>query len=353
MFTNSRLFPVLILVLAGAATAKTQEKTDALIELQSQRARTVCAYYLDSFLSLSPEQAISIENLFAENWDPEFNRNTTYLVYNGMNMAETLLEKLDKEKLQRILDDRQYDSYEQLPTLKTNLSAQLNWMRVNENETDDLTDPLLPVLKSASELEVERLAQLLSLNEKQKSKLTIAAKGASKEIGKRRLNLKEKHGGDLASLLQRQSNLGTLMEGPLFQLTKDPVWTKSIENTLDNDQLEIYTADLTARYLRSKAAANYTIVLGYEDSNHPFSSDEYQGFSELVDKYLSDEFETNSTTPLSSVFFESFSTVLKIKDEELESVLSKDSYARIQPMLKVARERMEQYNDENDDPVDD
>lgn len=343
---------VALLILFVGNRVNAQIKTDELVQLQSQHARTVYVYFLDSYLCLSTEQADSIEQLFAENWDNTFNAPATYLVYNGISVAENCFKNLDEAKLKEILSEKQYESFEALPTLTIDLSTQLNWMGALEDEVADDEDPILPVLRSVSAREIERLTELLSLDKKQLSKLSIAAKGACREIGRRRTDLKEKHGGDLASLLQKQANLGTLMEGPLFQLTKSSVWTKSIENTLDTQQLEKHLADQTIRYNRSKNAATFTIILGYEDSTAPFNQDEYEGFSKLVKDYLSDEFEQDAAKPITSVYFESFSTVLKIKDEELKSCLSDKSFKSVKDTLEKARERLERFTEENEDADD-
>lgn len=356
MSTKTQIQFVIGLLVGFVHLVNGQDKSDELLEIQSQQARSICVYFVDSHLSLTAEQADSVQNLLEKNWEDEFNQSASYMVYNGIRSADECFKGINQTKLQEILDPKQYEIYDGLATQRIDLSAQINWMdgmnAAGMIEDKDATDPIIPHLRSISELELDRLEKLLSLDETQKRKLSIAAKGASREILKRRAELRERHEGDLPGLLQGPNNLQILMEGPLYQLTKSKVWTKSVEKTLTPEQLETFTSDRLLKNRRSINAAVFTIVLGYEDSTNPFTRNEYQGFSDLIEKYLRQEFEDETELPDSSVYFEAFKVVLKIEDEELKACLSDESFQRVHQVLEQARQRAEQYNEKFDDSND-
>ena len=356
MFAKTPI-PIVIILLAGITqVVDAQEKSDELVKIQSQQARSICVYFFDSYLSLTAEQADSVQSLLEESWESDFNQSASYMIYNGMSVADECFEGIDSKKLQNILTPKQYEMFEMLPNQPVDLSGQLNWMGGMDadgvEEDEDATDPIVPLLRTVSEMELDRLEKLLSLDETQKRKLSIAAKGACREIAKRREELRERHGGDLPGLLQIPDNLRVLMEGPLYQLTKSKVWMKSVEKTLAPEQLETFAADQLIKYRRSQNAAAFTIVVGYEDSSKPFTQEEYKGFTDLIKKYLRKEYENETNTPTSSVYFEAFTVLLKIDDEELKSCLSEDSFERVRLILEQARQRAEQYEKNDEDSND-
>lgn len=339
------LLPSLLLLLVTYSGWAQEQDVEAL---KTEQARAVCIYFLDGYLCLNSEQTAALDELIQQHWPEQSVDNLAYFIYNGYTLGRNYFDNLPSEKLAEILDESQKKIFDNLSTDSLSLSNQLN---IEGNDWESEEDPITPFLRVASELEVQRLNQLLDLSDKQKMRLTIVAKGAGKEVVDKRKTLFE--GENLNQLISKPGIFRYLMEPPLFQLTKTKIWNRSIAQTLDDKQLEIYRSDLRARYHRSLMAASFSFVIGYQDSDAPFDFDEFVALSDLIVNKVKEKIEADDLTLQPSLYFESFDLARNLKEEDFTGVLSGEKLEQIVSILTAIQERDEMNEQNEDEELDD
>ncbi len=339
-------FLIISLVFASAWSVWGQENEDDTVgELQCKHGRSVCIYFLDGYLCLSPEQSNALDEALKENWIEDRTKSLTYFIYNDYSAASALFESIEEDKLAEILNDVQKERFDNLANDTLSLSNMLNL--IVENLRDD-GDPITPNLRAVSELEVNRLSKLLELNEKQKKRLIIGAKGASQEVVNQRIALFEDAGNDVNQLYEKMISLKILMEPPLYQLTKTKIWKKSIKQALTEKQRETYQNDRLIRHLRSVKAGAFSLVLGYQNSEDEFDLDEYLDMIQLVEKTVASKIESGTLNLETSTYFETCSIFIELEEEDLSNILSGKKLTQVVTALKAARERTEKLDAEAD-----
>ncbi|MDB4778257.1 hypothetical protein OAG68_02250 [bacterium] len=351
--TSKNTIRILIasLISVSAWTAWAQENEDTIGELHGRHGRSICIYFLDGYLCLSPEQSTALDEALKQNWSNDRNNNLAYFIYNGYSLGKTHFDSIEEENLAEILNDVQKMRFDNLATDSLSLTNLLNFRSESLREDGD---PISPNLKAVSELEINRLTELLELSEQQKQRLVIGAKGASQAIINQRIALFEDAGNDVNKLIVKTNSLKILMEPPLYQLTKTKIWEKSVKQALTEKQWETYQTDRLSRHRRSVKAAAFSVVKSYQNSENEFDLAEYQGMVQLLEKMVASKIESGTWKRESSAYFETFDVFKELEEENFTSILTGEKLTHVITALKAARERTEKANAEagQDDETD-
>lgn len=197
---------------------------------------------LDLLFGLDDGQRTKLEQSLHDEWESEWSGFATEYGYSAH-----LVSRIPQDVLQGILNTKQLADWEKTPALQRPFGEVPQIVSGDADVRKQEFDRAALVARTkcqlliiaAANLQIEMIDRVCKLNEKQKSRLRVAAKGAAMDAVNRFLDLLEIRSrtfGDEQDFYQLQSSTA----GPiLLSFTR---WNRLVRSTLNPDQLPKYDA---------------------------------------------------------------------------------------------------------------
>lgn len=307
-------------------------------ELKSQHSRQMVVHFMDGFLCLSKKQHLAMEELLEKNWNKGMQSSSRMLIWVGYDSGDKIFSKLKPADLEDILSLDQIRQFESFRERALGQSEQLSYLR-GLSEVDE--DPMKAPLERATQLEIQRLQQLLELNEKQLSMLRVAAKGTMKQALAERQKLQEKLGGGNLDALNGSSWVKTAVEGPAFRIQRLSVWNSTLKKLLTKEQYSIFLEERAFKSMISSRVSSHSIALSYFH-NKEISLDQYQRFTALIEAGIADAQEAGQFKDHCSMSFDVLYVLMDLDDESIIEAVHPEGWEVVGPILerlRASRER--------------